>query len=340
MREPRFWWHKPGVAAYLLWPVAAIYGAITAARMRRKGLRADIPVICVGNFTLGGTGKTPTAIAIARLLIADGETPFFLTRGYGGRLSGPVRVDPLRHRADDVGDEPLLLAQQAPVIVSRERAAGAALAASCGASVIVMDDGLQNPSLMKDLSIAVADARRGFGNGFVFPSGPLRAPLTDQFGHVKAVLKIGDGAGSAQIDAAAHAQSCPVLSARIEPASDAIKAFTASRSKVYAFAGIGDPDKFYITLINAGINAPVKESFPDHHPYSEDDATRILARCEREKLVPVTTEKDLARLAGRSGACGRLAAVAKAIPVSLVLDDHDTLRALLRGALAARRNRS
>ena len=334
MRDPRFWWHKPGIAAYLLWPISAVYGAITAARMRRQGLHADIPVICVGNFTLGGTGKTPTAIAIAKLLIAEGEKPFFLTRGYGGRLSGPVRVDPSLHKAEDVGDEPLLLARQAPVIVSRDRAAGAVLATSSGASVIVMDDGLQNPSLMKDVSIAVADARRGFGNAFVFPSGPLRAPLAHQFEHVQAVLMIGKGAGVSQITDGAREHGIAVLQAQLEPSREAIKSF--ARRKAYAFAGIGDPEKFFMTLASADIEAMVKESFPDHHPYSEEDAGRILARCDSENLIPVTTEKDLARLAGSSGQRGRLAAEAKALPVSLVLDNSEGLRKLLRDALAAR----
>ena len=336
MRDPRFWWHKPGIAAFLLWPISAIYGAVTAARMRRQGLRAGIPVICVGNFTLGGTGKTPTAIAIAKLLVADGETPFFLTRGYGGRLSGPVRVDLSQHRAQDVGDEPLLLARQSPVIVSHDRAAGAVLAASSGASVIVMDDGLQNPSLSKDLSIAVADARRGFGNAFVFPSGPLRAPLARQFEHVQAVLMIGNGAGAGQITDAAREHGISVLQAQLTPSPEAI-AFL-DRRKSYAFAGIGDPEKFFMTLVSAGIEAKVKESFPDHHPYSEEDAGRILARCDSENLIPVTTEKDLVRLAGSSGQRGRLAAEARALPVSLVLDNSEGLRKLLRNALAARRH--
>ncbi len=147
MREPDFWWARPGLLARLLWPVSLIYGAVAAWRMNRSGTRAGIPVICVGNFTLGGTGKTPTAIAIAKLLAASGEKPFFLSRGYGGNLAGPIRVDPAKHAATDVGDEPLLLARAAPVIVSRDRVKGAELAKSSGATVIVMDDGLQNPSL-------------------------------------------------------------------------------------------------------------------------------------------------------------------------------------------------
>jgi tetraacyldisaccharide 4'-kinase len=335
MREPGFWWEKPGVAAWLLWPVSLIYGAVAAWRMRRPGFQAAIPVICVGNFTLGGTGKTPAAIAIARLLAGNGEKPFFLTRGYGGRLAGPLRVDPASHRASDVGDEPLLLAHHMPTIVARDRAAGAILAQSAGASVIVMDDGLQNPSLNKDLSIAVVDARRGLGNACVFPAGPLRAPLAAQLAHVRALLLIGKGSAASQVTELARVNEHAVLRARLEPSPDPIKAI--GRRKVFAFAGIGDPEKFFMTLASAGIEASVEESFPDHHPYTEDEAMRILERCAAEKLIPVTTEKDLARLSGEDGARGRLAAAAKAIPVTLQSDDGDALRKLLRDALAARR---
>lgn len=335
MREPEFWWTKPGVAAWLLSPVALIYGIIAGWRMRRTGFRADIPVICVGNFTLGGTGKTPSAIAIAKLLAASGEKPFFLTRGYGGRLTGPIRVDAASHRALDVGDEPLLLARHAPTIVARDRAAGAAFAQAAGATVIVMDDGLQNPSLQKDLSVAVVDGRRGFGNAHVFPAGPLRAPLATQFAKVHAVLVVGKGAGASAVADFARARAYPVLRAHLEPASDALKEI--GRRKALAFAGIGDPEKFFMTLASAGIEAKIEESFADHHPYSEDDAASILARCEAERLVPVTTEKDIARLTGQDGARGKLAAAAKAMPVTLVLDDPEMLRKLLREALAARR---
>jgi tetraacyldisaccharide 4'-kinase len=334
MREPDFWWQKPGLAAWLLSPLGLIYGAVTGWRMRRAGWRADIPVICIGNFTLGGTGKTPTAIAIAKLLAARGATPFFLTRGYGGNLAGPVRVDPLSHRASDVGDEPLLLARQAPTIVSRDRAAGAAFAQAAGASVIVMDDGLQNPSLHKDLSIAVVDGRRGVGNGHVFPAGPLRARLSAQLAQVHAILVVGAGNGVRQVEAFARTRGLPLLRTRLEPASDVARSIGAR--KAFAFAGIGDPEKFYLTLSEAGIDATARQSFADHHPYSEDDAASILARCEAEQLVPVTTEKDIARLAGQDGARGRLAATASAIPVTIVADDPRMLEQLLPDALKAR----
>lgn len=335
MREPDFWWQKPGLAAWLLSPFALIYGTITAWRMQRAGFRAGIPVICVGNFTLGGTGKTPTAIAIAKLLAAKGETPFFLTRGYGGSLAGPARVDRATHRASDVGDEPLLLARAAPTIVARDRAAGAAFAQDAGASVIVMDDGLQNPSLHKDISIAVVDARRGIGNAYVFPAGPLRAPMSTQLTRVQAILAVGRGEGSGPVAALARAHCLPFLHARLEPAPDIARAI-GSR-KALAFAGIGDPEKFFLTLAEAGIAATSRQSFADHHQYSEDEAASILARCEAEELVPVTTEKDIARLSGQDGARGRLAEVAKAVPVTLVPDNPELLEGLLQDALKARR---
>lgn len=335
MREPDFWWQKPGLAARLLSPLAWIYGAVSGWRMQQAGFRAGIPVVCIGNFTLGGTGKTPSAIAVATLLAAEGETPFFLTRGYGGSLAGPVQVDLAQHRAADVGDEPLLLARQAPTVVARERAAGAAFAQASGATIIIMDDGLQNPSLHKDLSIAVVDGRRGFGNGYVFPAGPLRAPLATQTARIHAVLIVGTGSGAGAVAEYARAAGLAVMSARLEPAPEALRAI-GSR-EVLAFAGIGDPEKFFTTLASAGIETKIKESFADHHPYSENEAARILARCEADALVAVTTEKDLVRLSGQDGARGRLAAAAKTIPVALVVDNPDMLRGLLREALRVRR---
>ena len=179
MQAPAFWWKKPGAAAALLSPVAAIYGAVAARRLAQPGAHAGIPVICIGNLTVGGAGKTPTAIAVARLLIAAGEKPIFLIRGYGGTLAGPVTVA-AGHDAAQVGDEAVLLARVAPTIVAHDRVAGARLAKENGASVIVMDDGFQNPSLAKKLSILVIDGTRGIGNARIIPAGPLRAPLEPQ----------------------------------------------------------------------------------------------------------------------------------------------------------------
>src|SRR5437868_3119509 len=181
MRAPAFWWREERtIASTLAAPAAAVYGAIATARLKRPGERVGVPVVCVGNPTLGGAGKTPTALAVVKLLIAAGERPVLLSRGYGGALAGPLAIDPRRHRADDVGDEPLLLARVAPTIIARDRLAGARAALAAGARAIVMDDGFQNPALAKDFCILAIDARRGIGNGRVFPARPLRAPPAAQ----------------------------------------------------------------------------------------------------------------------------------------------------------------
>ena len=328
MREPSFWWDKASLPAWLLQPIALIYGAVAASRMRQTGAKAGIPVICVGNFTLGGTGKTPTAIAIARMLTDNGKAPFFLSRGYGGRLTGPLRVDTAIHKAADVGDEPLLLARHAPTIVSQDRVAGAAFARDAGADVIVMDDGLQNPSLQKDLTIAVIDARRGLGNGFVFPAGPLRAPLKIQLEQTHCILLIGDGRQTpAAINGLTHAERRPLLRGRLEADGNAIKAL--GKRKLLAFAGIGDPEKFFMTLAGAGLEAVAEESFADHHPYTGADADRLLALAESKKLIPVTTEKDPVRLTGRDPALAKLLTKARAIPVTLVFEDNAAVKKML-----------
>src|SRR5271170_5688472 len=204
MREPAFWW-QPGSGA-LLSPLGGIYGIVAALRMQSKGRRAGVPVICLGNFTVGGAGKTPAALAVGRLLLAAHERPFFLSRGYGGRLAGPVRVDPAVHTAAAVGDEPLLLARLAPTIVARDRLAGAEAARRAGAGVIVMDDGFQNPALTKDLAILLVDGRRGIGNGRVIPAGPLRAPLETQISEADALVVVGrtDGLGAVMERARRH----------------------------------------------------------------------------------------------------------------------------------------
>jgi len=317
MREPAFWW-TDGPAGALLAPLGALYGAVAAARMRRPGAAAGVPVICVGNLTLGGSGKTPTAIALARLLTEAGERPFMLTRGYGGRERGPLRVA-AGMAAAAVGDEPLLLARAAPTIVARDRPAGAALARAQGASVIVMDDGLQNPSLRKTLAIAVLDGRRGIGNGRVFPAGPLRAPLAAQLDHIHALLVIGGPDGAAAVIAAAAARGLAVFRATLAPDAAAVARLRGRR--LLAFAGIGDPDKFFGTLAAAGV-APMRcRAFADHHRYTARDAAALLGEAQREGLDLVTTEKDAARLAG-DPALAELAKRSEVLPVTLALEER------------------
>ena len=334
MREPAFWWRETGVAARLLAPVAALYGAVAGARLKRRGHRAGAPVLCIGNLTVGGAGKTPTALAVARLLAAAGERPAFLSRGYGGELPGPLAVDPARHRAAEVGDEPLLLARAAPTVVARARVAGAKLAVAAGASVIVMDDGFQNPALAKDFSVLVVDARRGIGNRKVIPAGPLRAPLQAQLGRAHALLVVGDGPGAADVAAAARARNLPVFEARLQPDAGFVAALGGGR--VLAFAGIGDPEKFFATLAAAGVAVAATRSFPDHHRYSAAEAQALCDHADREGLVLVTTEKDLTRLSGEA-AMAELAARADALPVTLAFDDEPAFARLMLDRIAAAR---
>jgi tetraacyldisaccharide 4'-kinase len=452
MRDPAFWWTEHSAAAALLAPLGACYGAIATRNMARPGCRAPAPVICVGNFTLGGAGKTPTAIALARLLLELGRRPFFLSRGYGGRVAGPVLVDnsPVlagengrvgvigarSSRADslppsksavadfdhsidgpkpaytrfrlgggsgwgvapwgigvptgstptpdpspaeprysegsatqendrsrqqptsvgggeefaasssfdlarmgvgagrDVGDEPLLLARVAPTVVARDRPAGVKAAVEGGADTIIMDDGLQNPSVDKDLAIAVVDGRRGIGNGRIFPAGPLRAPLEAQFDHIDAVLLVGSAGRAAEraIDAAQR-RGVPVFRGDLHPEPDVVAALAGK--PVLAFAGIGDPDKFFATLEAHGIPAAIRKPFPDHHRYTVDEMSALVDRADRNGLTLVTTEKDLARLS-RNPAAARLIERSSVVPVTLRFSGVAAVEAMLRDVIRRR----
>jgi len=324
MREPAFWRNPESWAAKLLSPLGAIYGAVAARRMAGPGQDAGVPVICIGNLTVGGAGKTPTAIAVAHWLKEAGRSPCVLSRGYGGRLAGPVRVDPLVHRAADIGDEPMLIARTTPVMVARDRVAGAFAARDAGADIIVMDDGFQNPSLRKDLTLVVVDGRRGIGNGRVFPAGPLRAPLDAQLARADALLVIGETAGVGPV--AAARPNLPVFHGRLEPDPQTVAALRGR--KVLAFAGIGDPDKFFATLSEAGIDIGARRAFADHHRYQAAEAADLLAQAKRDGLTPVTTEKDLARMAGDDSVAA-LAAEAVPLPVRLAVREADALRSLV-----------
>src|ERR1700710_281136 len=202
MREPGFWHRPSSWKSHLFRALRALYGAIAAKRLQRGGMDAGIPVLCVGNYHVGGAGKTPTVLALAKRLRELGEVPVVLSRGYGGKLRGPIKVDPARHVADDVGDEPLMLARTVPVVVARDRIGGVALARSKAASVILMDDGFQNPAIAKDASLIVIDGDRGLGNGLTIPAGPLRAPLQPQLARTDALIVIGDGTAATPVAAA------------------------------------------------------------------------------------------------------------------------------------------
>jgi tetraacyldisaccharide 4'-kinase len=336
MREPPFWWRPPGIEARLLAPLAAVYGAVAARRLALSGKRVAAPVICIGNPTVGGAGKTPLAIAVARLLQAAGEHPVFLSRGYGGRQAGPLTVDKDRHRAAQVGDEPLLLARVAPTIVARNRPEGAQAALALGASAIVMDDGFQNPSLEKDIAMLVVDAARGIGNGGVVPAGPLRAPVPAQLERADAMVVVGRGTGASETAAEARARGIPVFSAQLVPDVKAVAALKGNR--ILAFAGIGDPAKFFATLGQAGLAVAQARSFADHHRYSRREAEALCEEADRNDLTLVTTEKDIVRLQGED-APSELLRRSRALPVALTFDDEAAFRAFLLTRISAARRR-
>jgi tetraacyldisaccharide 4'-kinase len=335
VKAPAFWSDPDALAGRLLAPLGAAVGALTLARMRRPGTRAAVPVICIGNPTVGGAGKTPAAQWLAGLAAARGLRPAILARGYGGRLEGPVLVDSARHGPADVGDEPLLHARHVATVVARNRPAGAALAVADGADMIVMDDGFQNPALAKDLSILVVDGASGLGNGRVLPAGPLRAPFRPQLARAAALLVVGEGEAGDALAALAATDGRPVLRGRLVVEAEA--AAWLARRDVLAFCGIGRPAKFAETLGAAGARNAVLRPFPDHHAYGDADAERLLAEAARTGLPLVTTEKDQVKLKG-SPALDRLAAATRVVPVKLQVEEEAVMLALLDRVIAARRS--
>lgn len=333
---PGFWWRRPGIASALLWPIGAAVGAVALHRMGRAGGRIGAPVLCVGNPTVGGAGKTPTAIALLDLLTARGARPFALLRGHGGSASGPLAVDPERHGADLVGDEALLLARHAPTLVAGgQRLAGAAQAVAAGATHIVMDDGFQNPSLHKDAAVLVVDGVVGVGNGCVTPAGPLRAPLTPQLARADAVLVMGPGAAGQAIARQAQAAGCALIHGRLVPDPAAVAALRGT--PLVAFAGIGRPEKFFATLEAEGLDLAARHAFGDHHPYRPEELARLAADADQRRARLVTTQKDVARLshADRTALAGRLAM----LPVRLEVEETGALDALIARAEARFRAR-
>ncbi|GGC26260.1 tetraacyldisaccharide 4'-kinase [Siccirubricoccus deserti] len=291
MRAPEFWGgNGKGLLPLLLSPIAAIYACTTARRMARPGWQAPVPVICCGNATAGGAGKTTVTLDIGQRLANRGVAVHFLTRGYGGRLKGPVRVDPSVHDSQAVGDEALLLANERPTWVSADRAAGARAAVAAGAQAIVMDDGLQNPTLEKDLSLLVIDGSFGFGNNRVIPAGPLREPVAKAAARSRAAVMIGEDEAGA---AALLPPRLPVLRAMLRPGPEAE---LLAGQPVYAFCGIANPKKFFSTLQEAGAVLAGKMAFADHYPFDEGDMRDLLAEADTLRAMPVTTRKDYVRI--------------------------------------------
>lgn len=288
MQAPKFWYQKAALAAWALSPLGWIYGCTTAARVKKRGLQAQVPVICVGNLNIGGTGKTPFVSDLAQRLLGAQ----IVSRGYGGRVTGPVLVDLTRHTAADVGDEPLLLAAFAPTWVAKNRAAAVEAAQASGARVILMDDGFQNATVSKDLSILVVDAKRGFGNGFCLPAGPLREPISAGLKRADLLVLIGtplDGATFLQ----RYEITIPYVQANLQPLATGM---TWQGARVMAFAGIGHPEKFFTSLRDVGANIIDSQALDDHQPLTESLMVRLSARAKAASAQLVTTEKDAVRL--------------------------------------------
>lgn len=315
---PPFWWSKIGWQALALYPASFIYSRIAGYRMAHaRRLPVDCPVICVGNFTAGGAGKTPTAIAIAEAAAGLGCKPGLLSRGYGGLIDKTTVVDPHHHRAADVGDEPLLLARAGLTVISRNRADGAKKLIAEGADVIIMDDGFQSGRIAIDYALIVVDGRRGLGNGLAIPSGPLRAPLKEQLKHVTGLLAVTGGEAADRFIRHMARTGKPAFEATVRARNpDDVRG-----EKVLAFAGIADPGKFFKSLEDAGADVAIARTFPDHHHFGEDEIASLLADAEYHGLVLATTAKDFVRLSGHQGPASELAGRCRVLDIEMAFDD-------------------
>ncbi len=317
---PPFWFEKPGIKSWSMWPVSWLYSQAAALKMHAKPTGAvEAPVLCIGNFVAGGGGKTPTALAMAAHVKEAGYNPGFLSRGYGGQIPGPEQVILEKHNAHDVGDEPLLLARVAPTVISADRLSGAQKLIEIGCDFIIMDDGFQNPRLQKDYALVVVDSKRGIGNGFAMPAGPLRVELRDQLTLADSVLIIGNEDGAIPVVRKAAKSGRPVYQAELKMVNEA----NWKDKWLFAYAGIADPEKFFQSLRDVGADLAQIRSFGDHHFFSRDDVVDLLDRAKLMKAQLVTTAKDFVRLMGMGEAAQRLAKETEVVQVNLVFDSEN-----------------
>lgn len=333
---PPFWWEKPDWRAFALYPASALYGLVAGRRMKTaKREKMPAPVLCVGNFTVGGTGKTPVAIALARQAKRMQLVPGILSRGHGGSFSEPHIVDTHHDSAKHVGDEPLLLAEHALVAVSANRAAGARLLIERGCNFLIMDDGFQSARVHIDYALVVIDARFGLGNGHVIPGGPMRAKLADQLRYADAILKMGEGDKADAVVRQAARAGKPIFSAIAKPRGPK-KAFAGRR--FLAFAGIGHPEKFFDTLTKAGATVVLAHAFADHHFYLPDELEDLVTAAKAGELELVTTSKDAARL--RHGAASpEFLERLKVLEIDAVFDIEHTAERIVDETMEAWRRR-
>lgn len=332
-RAPAFWWQETSIAANLLLPAAAIYGSVARHNLE-NGRRAvfDVPVLCVGNFTAGGGGKTPTAIALAEAAAALGRRPGFVSRGHGRKRRETVIVEPASHTVADVGDEPLLLAAVAPTAVGADRAAALArLLAGTDIDFAIMDDGFQSQRLWIDQAVIALDARRGIGNGRVIPAGPLRAPLVDQVRRAGALIVIGAGAEQERPVRAMARAGRPIFQASLVSKSRHI----LIGERILAFAGIADPQKFYASLGELGAEVVEARDFPDHHSFTDGELGELIDAAAKAGLILATTRKDAVRLATGSETARAFLRNCAVLDVALEFGGASDARRIVEGTIEA-----
>ncbi|MBK0022110.1 tetraacyldisaccharide 4'-kinase [Brucella pseudogrignonensis] len=327
---PPFWWDKPNWRAYGLAPLSWIYGAVAGRRLlKAEPPKVPAPVLCIGNFTVGGAGKTPTAITFAKAAKERGLHPGIVSRGYGGNYKGLHIVDPSTDSARHVGDEPLLLARHAPVALCPDRLKSALELHQRGCDFIIMDDGFQSARLHTDFSLLVVDSTRGIGNGKVIPAGPLRAPLTDQMRKTDAVLRIGKGAEADFVVRQASRAGRAVYEAQLQPSSSA----DVAGNRWLAFAGIGNPSKFFASVQQAGGEVAEGKTFPDHYSYQPDDIAKLIETAEKLGVGLITTAKDHVRLVTMSDVPNAFIRNLAVLDVDLAFERKDAIGRILDTAI-------